>query len=107
MLCNLCMKDVGWTIEVKEHLRDHPMTYIVTREICFSCLLEIAEKERPKIFPDTGIYTLSCPKGHDVNKPGLVIHCDDIEKGPFYCPECKTRLKKTIISEKIKKEEKE
>jgi len=48
MLCNLCMKDVGWTIEVKEHLRDHPMTYIVTREICFNCLLEIAEKERPK-----------------------------------------------------------
>ena len=47
MLCNLCMKDVDFLIPVKEHKRDHPMTYVVTREICLKCLMELTEEEKP------------------------------------------------------------
>ena len=39
MLCNLCMKDVDFLIPIKEHKREHPMTYVVTREICLVCLM--------------------------------------------------------------------
>ena len=48
MICNLCMKDVDWVIQVKEHKREHPMTYIMTREICIDCLVNLTEKEKPK-----------------------------------------------------------
>lgn len=47
MICNLCQKDVNWLIPVKEHKRDHPMTYIVTREICIDCLAKIVNEEKP------------------------------------------------------------
>jgi len=45
MLCNLCMKDVDWLIPVKEHKREHPMTYIQTREVCLNCLRKLAKIE--------------------------------------------------------------
>ena len=48
MICNLCMKDVDWVIEVKQHRREHPMTYVVNREICFKCLMELTGEEKPK-----------------------------------------------------------
>ena len=50
MLCSLCMKDVDWLIPVKQHRREHPMTYIVTQEICIKCLGElfIMSEEKPK-----------------------------------------------------------
>lgn len=98
MLCNLCMKDVDWVIEVKQHRREHPMTYIVTREICLNCLMDIQEK----VIPQLEIYSLICPKGHEP-KPGAIIHCNNIRKGPFYCPECNSKMKKIYIEEIIEK----
>ena len=48
MLCNLCMKDVDFLIPIKEHKREHPMTYVVTREICLKCLMNLGQEEKPK-----------------------------------------------------------
>ena len=48
MICNLCMKDVDWLILIKEHKREHPMTYITTREICLDCFRILTKQEKLK-----------------------------------------------------------
>ena len=102
MLCNLCMKDVDFLIPVKEQKREHPMTYVVTREICLGCLMGLMNQI---IIPKL-IFNLICPKGHEP-KAGAIIYCDDIHKGPFYCPECKSKMKKIYLEEKPTGEEKD